>query len=122
MHSREAYENSVKASQVLFSKNFIEDINTINETLFLEVFEGVPTKELPLKMLDEGIDMIAALSAQTGFLNSNGEARRALKENAVGVNKVKIKEDYKLSKSDLIHGKYITINKGKKNTYIIKFN
>ena len=68
-----AYENSVKASQVLFSKNFIEDINTINETLFLEVFEGVPTKELPLTMLDEGVDMIAALSAQTGFLNSNGK-------------------------------------------------
>ena len=121
VHSKDAYENSVKASQVLFSKNFIEDINTINETLFLEVFEGVPTKELPLTMLDEGVDMIAALSAQTGFLNSNGEARRALKENAVGVNKVKVKEDYKLSKSDLIHGKYITINKGKKHTYIIKF-
>ena len=86
---------------MLFSKNFLEDI-IINETLFLEVFEGVPTRELPLTMLDEGVDMIAALSASQ-FLNSNGEARRALKENAVGVNKVKVKEDYMLSKSDLIH-------------------
>lgn len=64
--------------------------------------------------------MIAALSAKTNFLNSNGEARRALKENSISVNKEKVTEDYILSSDDLINDRYIIINKGKKNTYIIK--
>ena len=64
--------------------------------------------------------MIAALAAKTDFLASNGEARRALKENSVSVNKEKVKEDYVLSTEDLINDAYIIINKGKRNTYIIK--
>jgi tyrosyl-tRNA synthetase len=64
--------------------------------------------------------MIGALAAETNFLASNSEARRALKENAVSVNKEKVKEDYQLSTDDLINNKYIILNKGKKNTYIIK--
>ena len=64
--------------------------------------------------------MIAALSAKTGFLNSNGEARRALKENAIAVNKEKVKDDYILSFNDVINDSYIVLNKGKRNTYIIK--
>ena len=65
--------------------------------------------------------MIDALSAKTEFLNSNGEARRALKENSVSVNKEKVKEDYTISSDDLINGTYVILNKGKRNTYIIKF-
>ena len=121
VHSKEEYENSIKASQILFSKNFAEEIKELEESLFLEVFEGVPVVELAKSELNDGLDMIAALSAKTNFLKSNGEARRALKENAVGVNKVKVKEDYFISDTDLIHDTYVTINKGKKNTYIIKF-
>ena len=64
--------------------------------------------------------MIAALSAKTNFLNSNGEARRALKENSVSVNKEKVKEDYMITSSDLINDKYVILNKGKKNTYILQ--
>ena len=70
--------------------------------------------ELPKSELNDGLDMIAALSAKTNFLKSNGEARRALKENAVGVNKVKVKEDYLIKSDDLIHDTYVTINKGKR--------
>jgi len=66
------------------------------------------------------MDMIAALAAETNFLKSNGEARRALKENSISVNKEKVREDYNITEKDLISGKYIIINKGKKNTYIIK--
>lgn len=120
VHSADAFEGAEKASNVLFSKNFKEDIQSIDEKMFLEVFEGVPQAEIDKAEFAEGLDMIAALSAKTGFLNSNGEARRALKENSVSVNKVKVKEDYKLSDSDLIHQKYIILNKGKRNTYIIK--
>ena len=66
--------------------------------------------------------MIAALAAKTDFLKSNGEARRALKENSVSVNKEKVTEDYKISTSDLINNTYVILNKGKRNTYIIKVN
>lgn len=120
VHSVEDFENAEKASNILFSKTFKQDIKTLNEKTFLDVFEGVPQAELPKADLDEGLDMIAALSAKTNFLASNGEARRALKENSVSVNKDKVTEDYQLSTDDLINDRYIIINKGKKNTYIIK--
>ena len=80
----------------------------------------MPKAELLKADLANGIDMIAALSAKTNFLASNGEARRALKENSISVNKEKVTEDYQLSSDDLINDRYIIINKGKKNTYIIK--
>jgi tyrosyl-tRNA synthetase len=121
VHSKEEFENAQKASSILFSKSFKEDIQTLNEQTFLDVFEGVPQVELPMDELENGLDMIGALAAKTNFMASNGEARRALKENAIGVNKIKVKEDYQLSKEDLINGQYLILNKGKKTTYIIKF-
>ena len=66
--------------------------------------------------------MIAALAAKTHFLNSNGEARRALKENSIAVNKQKVTEEYKISQDDLIKDAYVIINKGKRNTFIINFS
>ncbi|WP_299777798.1 tyrosine--tRNA ligase [uncultured Formosa sp.] len=119
VHSKEEFENAEKASNILFSKSFKSDIKTLDEKTFLDVFEGVPMAEISKSELED-IDMIAILSARTNFLASNSEARRALKENAVSVNKEKVKEDYKLSASDLINDSYIIINKGKRNTYIVK--
>jgi tyrosyl-tRNA synthetase len=120
VHSIEDFENAEKASNILFSKTFKQDIKTLNEKTFLDVFEGVPQAELLMADLANGIDMIAALSAKTNFLASNGEARRALKENSISVNKEKVTDEYQLSSDDLINDRYIIINKGKKNTYIIK--
>ena len=120
VHSEEEYENAVAASEVLFGKSTADDFRKLNEATFLDVFEGVPQAEVAMSDIDAGLDMIAALSAKTGFLNSNGEARRALKENSVSVNKAKVKEDYTITASDLINGKYVILNKGKKNTYIIQ--
>ena len=120
VHSKEDFENAEKASNILFSKSFKADIKTLNEATFLDVFEGVPQFQISRSEFDEGLDMIGALAAKSGFLGSNGEARRALKENAISVNKEKVKEDYKLSSEDLINDKYIILNKGKRNTYIIK--
>lgn len=122
VHSREALEKAKEASQVLFGKSTEEDLAKLDEATFLDVFEGVPLKELKKDLLKEGFDMIAALSAETDFLKSNGEARRALKENSIAVNKSKVGLDYALSEKDLINGKYVLINKGKKNTYLIKFD
>jgi tyrosyl-tRNA synthetase len=120
VHSETDYMNAEKASQILFSKSFKTDIATLSESLFLEVFEGVPQAEISMSDFKSGVNMIEALAAKTGFLKSNGEARRALKENSVSVNKIKVEEDYELSDEDLINGKYIVLNKGKKNTYILK--
>ncbi|WP_456440234.1 tyrosine--tRNA ligase [Psychroserpens sp.] len=119
VHSKYDFENAEKASNILFSKTFKTDIKTLDEKTFLDVFEGVPQAEVSKDELSE-MNMIGALAAKTNFLASNSEARRALKENAVAVNKEKVKEDYQLSEDDLINGKYIILNKGKKNTYIIK--
>ncbi len=120
VHSQEELENAVKASEVLFGKSTADDLKKLNESTFLDVFEGVPQAEIARADIDAGLDMIAALSAKTDFLKSNGEARRALKENSVSVNKEKVGEDYMISASDLINDKYVIINKGKKNTYILR--
>ncbi|MDT0559672.1 tyrosine--tRNA ligase [Ichthyenterobacterium sp. W332] len=119
VHSQADFENAKKASEILFSQSFKEDIETLDEQTFLDVFEGVTTAEISKSDIENGLDMIGALAAKTGFLSSNGEARRALKENSVSVNKDKVKEDYSLSNSDLINGKYVVLNKGRKNTFII---
>ena len=119
-HGKEAYENAVKAANILFSKSFKTDIEQLDEQTFLDVFEGVSQASISRNNLENGLDMIAALAAKTNFLNSNGEARRALKENSVSVNKVKVKEDYLISKEDLIANKYVVLQRGKKSTFLLK--
>ncbi len=120
VHSREDYENALKASEVLFGKSTAQDLKNLNESTFLDVFEGVPQAKVDRQDVENGLDMIAALSAKTDFLKSNGEARRALKENSVSVNKEKVGEDYTITPADLLNDKYVILNKGKRNTYIIK--
>ena len=120
VHGVEDCENAEKASQILYSKAFKEDIQTLDEATFLDVFEGVPQADVSKSKISEGLDMIAALSAETGFLASNGEARRALKENSIAVNKEKVGEQYTLSATDLINDTYIILNRGKRSTFIIR--
>ena len=120
VHSQADFENAEKASTILYSKSFKADIQTLDEATFLDVFEGVPTAEVSKTHLESGLDMIAALSAETNFLASNGEARRALKENSISVNKEKVGEGYKISTTDLINDTYIIINRGKRSTFIIR--
>lgn len=120
VHSGADFENAEKASNILFSKSFKDDIKTLDESTFLDVFEGVPQAEVSKAEITNGLDMIAALAAKTNFLASNGEARRALKENSISVNKEKVNESFVITNVDLINNTYIIINKGKRNTYIIK--
>ena len=120
VHSEDDFLNAEKASNILFSKSFKTDIQTLDEKTFLDVFEGVPQATIDRADINTGLDMIGALAAKTNFLQSNGEARRALKENSVSVNKEKVKEDYIITAADLINTKYVILNKGKRNTYILK--
>lgn len=121
VHGHEAYENAVKASDILFGKTTAEAVKALDTKTFLAVFEGVPQAVLPFANLENGLDMIAALSAETGFLKSNGDARRELKQNAISVNKEKVGETYLISQKDLIDQKYVLLQRGKKNYFILVF-
>ena len=120
-HGSEAYENALKASDILFGKTTADAVKTLDTQTFLAVFEGVPQAVLPFSNLENGLDMIAALSAETGFLKSNGDARRELKQNAISVNKEKVGETYLISQKDLIDQKYVLLQRGKKNYFILVF-
>ena len=120
VHSTEELNNAVKASEILFSKDFLKEIQEIDEQVFLDIFEGVTTCEISGDEIKNGLDIIKSLSEISGFLSSNSEARRALKENSISVNKTKVNESYKLTNADLINNKYIVLNRGKKKTFIIK--
>jgi len=120
VHSTDELNNAVKASEILFSKDFLKEIQEIDEQVFLNIFEGVTTCEISGDEIKNGLDIIKSLSEISGFLSSNSEARRALKENSISVNKTKVNESYKLTNADLINNKYIVLNRGKKKTFIIK--
>ena len=119
-HGQEAFDNAIKASQILFGKSTSEDLKSLDEQTFLDIFEGVPQASVSKEDIDNGLDMIGALAAKTGFLKSNGEARRALKENAISVNKEKVKEDFVISTSDIIANAYVLLQRGKKNYFLLK--
>ena len=119
VHSKEDLDNAVKASDILFGKSTSEDLKLLNEKTFLDVFEGVPQAQVSRDELNPGLDMIGALAAKTGFLGSNGEARRELKQNAIAVNKEKVTEDYLITETDLINNKFVLLQRGKKNYFVL---
>ena len=120
VHSKNELENAIKASTVLFSKNFLSDINKVDESLFLDIFEGVEMCEIDINEFNSGIEIIKLLHEKSGFLASISEARRSLSENSIAVNKVKVDQNYLVSEKDFIKNKYVVINRGKKKTFIIK--
>lgn len=119
VHGKEEYEKAISASSILFGKSTEEDLKGLDEQTFLDVFDGVPQASVEKSELENGLDIIGALSAKTGFLKSNGEARRALKENSISVNKSKVKEDFLITSSALIADKYVLLQRGKKNYYLL---
>ncbi len=121
VHGEEAFENAVKASVILFGKSTAENLKKLDEQTFLDVFEGVPQAEISKTYLENGITIIDALNEKSGFLKSNGEARRALKESSISVNKEKANDTTVLKPSDLIANKFILLQRGKKNYFLLKF-
>ena len=119
VHGQAEYEKALKASQILFGQSTAEDLISLDEELFLQVFDGVPQKEIS-KSEVVGSNIVDLISEKTGFLKSKGEAKRELTGNAISVNKTKVSEDYSVSESDLIDGKFLLLQKGKKNYFIVK--
>lgn len=120
VHSVQDYDRAVAASNILFGQATTDALKELDTQTFEEVFEGVPQAEVDLADIQEGMDMIAALAAKTGFLKSNGEARRELGQNSISVNKAKVDEGYTITSTDLIGGKYVLLQRGKKNYFVLK--
>jgi len=119
VHGREELQKAQKASQILFGNSTSDDLRQLDAKTFLEVFDGVPQAEVTRTDIAVGLDMIAALSAKTGFIASNSEARRALKEKSIAVNKEKVEESYIIGEKDIIDDKFVLLQRGKKNYFVI---
>lgn len=119
VHGKDALEAAIAASNILFGKSTSDDLKKLSERDFFQIFEGVPSAEVPRAEFVSGLGIVDALSAKTGFLASNSEARRELKANAISVNKEKVDEQFTLNEEHLINQKYILLGKGKKNNYIL---
>ena len=119
VHGQEAYEQAVNASKILFGKSTQEDLMRLSSGDFLEVFKGVPQAHISRNELLGGMSIIDILASKSGFLSSNGEARRELKANSISVNKEKVNESFEVSSSNFINDKYLLLGKGKKSNFIV---
>lgn len=122
VHGEDEFKKAEMASEILFGKSTSEDLKNLDEKTFSEVFEGVPQAEVAMEEVESGLDIVAALAEKTGFLKSNGEARRALKENSISVNREKVSEDFSLTAEHLIDNRFILLQRGKRNYFVLKIN
>jgi tyrosyl-tRNA synthetase len=119
VHTREEYEMAVEASGILFGKGTTESLAKIREDVFLSVFEGVPQFEIPSSDLDR--DVLELLAVDTAVFSSKGEARRMVAGGGVSINKQKLSgPEQRIKGADFINGKYLLVQKGKKNYYLIR--
>lgn len=121
VHSREQMEAAIKASEILFGKSTDADLKALDEETLNDVFEGVPQNHISKSEIEVGISITEVL-VKSGFFPSNGEARRALQENSISVNKSKVDGNYVVASSDILKGNMILLQKGKKNYFLLKIN
>ncbi len=119
VHGEGELKAAIAASDILFG-NASEGLSTLSEQQWLDVFDGVPQAEVSRTTLESGTSIIDLLTDHTAFLPSKGEAKRALKEGSISVNKVKVDDARTVSTSDLINGKFILLQRGKKNYFLVK--
>jgi tyrosyl-tRNA synthetase len=119
IHSEADYQAALEASEILFGKGTAEALHKLDEDTLLSVFEGVPQFEIQAAELSDGIGIVDLVADKTNIFPSKGEARRMLKDGGVQVNKAKIGEDFKANISHLLSQKYMLVQKGKKNYYLL---
>ncbi|NBL66103.1 tyrosine--tRNA ligase [Flavobacterium sp. NST-5] len=120
VHSEEALQKAIQASNILFGNATSDDLKQLDSATFLEVFDGVPQAEIAKADVENGIDIVEVLNDKSGFLKSNGEARRALGENSISVNREKVAEGFSLTTNDLINNEFVLLQRGKKNYFILR--
>lgn len=119
VHGKEELEKAIKASNILFGNATIDDLKQLDDNTFLEVFDEFPKAEISKNDVEAGIDIVTILNDKTGFMKSKSEARRALVENSVSVNRGKVSEGFRLTSNDLINNKFVLLQRGKKNYFIV---
>lgn len=120
VHGQEAYDMALKASEILFNKKDTETLHHIDEATLLSVFEGVPQFEISRESLEAGIPPLDFLTASTQIFPSKGEARKTMKSNGVSLNKEKFTDfETPITSEKLLNNKYILVQKGKKNYYLV---
>jgi tyrosyl-tRNA synthetase len=118
VHSKEDYKSALEASGILFGNATAESLSDIKENIFLSVFEGVPRFEISTENLPSSLSEL--LTSHTGIFTSKGELRRLIDGGGLFINKLKItNQELMISMKDLIKKKYIIVQKGKKNYYLI---
>ncbi|MFO7843813.1 MAG: tyrosine--tRNA ligase [Bacteroidales bacterium] len=121
VHSEEDYHTAVAASNILFGKATTDELKSLDEKTFLSVFEGVPMFDIERAKIDAGVNVLDLLAVETQVFPSKGELRRLIKGGGVSVNKEKIpNEEISVTSDRLLNDKYILIQKGKKNYFLIK--
>lgn len=122
VHSQQEYENAVKASQILFGKSTADQLRQIDEAMLLTVFEGVPQVSIDKSTLGASLTVTDFLSETTGgtIFKSKGEARRMIEGGGVSINKTKLKDAAQAVEFELLQDKYLLVQKGKKNYYLVK--
>lgn len=122
-HSAEALETALKTSEFLFGNGSLEFFKTLSEAQVLEIFEGIPQFTISKAALVEGTDAATLLAERSGVFASKGEAKKLIQGGGVAVNKEKLKDPSdKLTVNDLLNDKFIIVQKGKKNYYLLIFN
>ena len=119
VHGKIELEKAIQASKILFGNSTSDDLQKLDEQTFLEVFDGVPQKEVSKQEII-GADIVSLLSEKTGFLSTKGEAKRELTGNSISVNKTKVDENFVTNEENLINGKFLLLQKGKKNYFVVK--
>jgi tyrosyl-tRNA synthetase len=124
VHSEEEYEMAIKASEILFGKSVTEDLQALNESTLLSVFEGIPLIDVSKKVLKEQASTLELLSTFTNLeiFPSKGEARKMIQAGAVSINKIKINTPEDVVNYPLLLDTYLLVQKGKKNYYLLRFN
>ena len=118
VHGQEELDKAIRASQILFGKASAEDLRSLDEKTFLAVFDGVPTFNVPKDKLPVGI--LELLAVETQVFPSKGEARKMIQGNGFSLNKEKMTDiNRQIGEGDIIDGKYILVQKGKKDYFII---
>ncbi|MDC3109731.1 tyrosine--tRNA ligase [Flavobacteriales bacterium] len=121
VHSKEDLENVIKASEIFFGKSNYKALNEISEDVFLEIFEDVPSVKISKSDYDS-IPNFEKFLQVTGFFKSNSDIRRSLSENSVMINKERVNDDFDFKSISLIKKKYILLQRGKKNYFLVNIN
>ncbi len=122
VHSKEEYQMALKASEILFGKSSTEDLASLDERTFLAVFEGVPQVQLSQETYSNLENVLDLVSEKTDFklFPSKGEARKMILGGGVSINKVKVEDPQGPVTYTLLQGKYLLVQKGKKNYVIVE--